>query len=53
MIAHQIARQVATARSTPEARIRAEVARVVDETLLTHQLISILGAAVDCTGGQS
>ena len=53
MISHQIARQVATPRSALEARIHAEVATVVDETLLTRQLMSILGAAVVCPGGQS
>ena len=46
MIAHQIARQVATPRSGHGTRIRAEVATVVDETPLTRQLISILDAAV-------
>ena len=53
MISHQIARQVATPRSALEARINAEVATVVDETLLTRQLISILDAAVVHPGGQS
>ena len=53
MIAHQVAHQVATARGGHRARIRAEVANVVDETPLTRQLISILDAAVVCPGGQS
>ena len=53
MIAHQIARQVATPRGGHGARIHAEEAKVVDETPLARQLISILDAAVVHPGGQS
>ena len=53
MISHQIARQVATPKGGHGARIRAEVAKVVDETPLTRQLISILDAAVVHPRGQS
>ena len=53
MIAHQIARQVATPRGAHVTRIRAEVAKAVDETLLTRQLMSTLDAAMVCPGGQS
>ena len=53
MIAHQIARQVATPRGAHVTRIHAEAAKNVDETPLTRQLMSILGAAVVCPGGQS
>ena len=53
MTVHQIARQVATPRDGYRARIRAEVAKVVDETPLTRQLISIFDAAVVHPGGQS
>ena len=53
MTVHQIARQVATPRGAHVTRIRAEVAKVVDETPQTRQLISILDAAVVHPGGQS
>ena len=53
MISHQIARQVATPRGGHVTRIHAEVVVEVDETPLTRQLISILGAAVVHPGGQS
>ena len=53
MISRRIAHQVATPRMTHETRTDADVAQILDETPLTRQLISILGAAVVHPGGQS
>ncbi len=50
MIAHQIARQVATLKSAHETRTVGDVAETVDETPLTSQLINPLVGEVVCLG---
>ena len=50
MIAHQIARQVATPKSAHETRTLGDVAETVDKTPLTRQLLNPLVEEVVCLG---
>ena len=50
MIAHQIARQVATPKSAHETRTLGEVVETADETPLTLQLFNPFVGNVVCLG---
>ena len=50
MIAHQIARQVATPKCAHETRTPGDVAETVDETPLTRQPFNPLVGEVVCIG---
>ena len=50
MMSHQIAHQLATFKRAHETQIHAEMAEIMDETPLTHQLfLPFVGEAV-CLG---
>ena len=50
MIAHQIARQVATPKCAHETRTLGDVAETADETPLTRQLFNLLVGDIVCVG---